>query len=113
MKERLKGGQRSNWDNGRLREVQAFWHWRDIPCRDANEFGITAPRLPVCGTPRDYAISLLELGDIGPRLLHDTGGIHAGNEWKPDFLISIASACALTRACFRVSRIDPRIADPD
>ena len=31
MKESLKGGQRRNGNSRRLGEIQAFWHWGDIP----------------------------------------------------------------------------------
>jgi hypothetical protein len=53
------------------------------------------------------------IGDIRPRSFDDTRGIHAGNEWKINVSISIARACALARAGFRIGWIDARIADPD
>ena len=42
-----------------------------------------------------------------------TRGIHASDEWKIDFSISTARACAVARARFGVGWIDTCIADPD
>src|SRR5882724_993263 len=89
---------------GRLGEIQALLHWGDIPCRNTNELGVAAPGPSVAFAPSDLAIPLSEFGDVRPGSLHDTGGIHAGDEWKRE---------VIARACFRIGWIDTRIADAD
>jgi hypothetical protein len=61
-------------------------------------------------SPGDHAISLPEIADIRPRSFHDTGGIHAGDEWKVE--VWIVRACG-ARASFRIGWIDTRITDSD
>jgi hypothetical protein len=89
MEESLKASRRCNWNRGCLGDSGAL-AWQDISRGNTHEFRMAALCLAVRCAPGDFAISLLEIGDIRPRSLDDTGGIHAGDKRDGDVSIAIA-----------------------